>query len=223
MTDALVARALALLDRRERVIIGIAGCPGAGKSTVAEWLVGRLSAAVPTAWVPMDGYHLADSELIRLGRLGSKGAIETFDAHGYLSTLRRIRVETDNIVYAPEFDRSIEQPISGGMPVLPGTRIVVTEGNYLLDESAPWDRIRSELDEAWYVDIGDETRRARLVARHERFGKPHAEAVAWVDDVDEVNARRISATRHRANLVIGPDDISLTPVPVTAPPGEMLR
>lgn len=202
---ALVERVRVRAATGRRVIIGVVGCPGSGKSALAEALVRAIPGA---AWVPMDGYHLADSELERLGRRGRKGAIDTFDAYGYLALLRRIRTETGSIVYAPEFDRTLEQPIAGAIPVLPETAVVITEGNYLLDGDDPWSEVRGALDEVWYRDVDDELRRARLVARHVQFGKSEPDARAWVDAVDEPNAQRIIAGIVRADVVVRDLDLA---------------
>jgi pantothenate kinase len=198
--DDLPARVDRLLADRERVVVGIAGCPGAGKSTLASWLVSHLDPALRAVCVPMDGFHLADVELDRLGRRDRKGAIDTFDGHGYLALLARLRTETGNVVYAPGFDRTIEQPIAGQLPVFPESRVVVTEGNYLLDGTDPWSGVRGLLDEVWFCDVDDAVRRERLVRRHIQFGKTPEAARAWVLDVDERNAERIKATADRADL-----------------------
>ena len=152
-------------------------------------------------YVPMDGFHLADVELARLGRLGRKGAIDTFDVYGYLALLQRVRRSAE-IVYAPAFNREIEQPVAGSIPVAPDARLIVTEGNYLLDDDEPWPDVRRTLDEVWFVDVAPEERRRRLIARHIEFGKSPEQAQAWVRDVDEPNAERIERVRHKADLVI---------------------
>lgn len=207
--DELVRRAAALGVRaattRNPAILGITGEPGAGKSTLAELLIERLEADLPpasVARVQMDGFHLADAALERLGRRDRKGAIDTFDGWGYLAALRRLKAETDHTVYLPDFERTIEQPIAGSVAVGPSVHLIVTEGNYLLDAEEPWPAVRAELAEVWYVEIGDALRRERLVARHIRFGKSPGRARRWVDTVDEPNARRIRATRQRADLVV---------------------
>lgn len=202
--EDLAARVSALLGTEsERVILGITGTPGSGKTTLAQWIIDRFDDGTGNvAWIPMDGFHLADSELDRLGSLQRKGAIDTFDGFGYVATLRRIRNERANVVYAPEFDRTIEQPIAGGMAVRPSARLIVTEGNYLLDDSAPWDRVRQEVEEVWFCEVSPEVRRERLLARHIRFGKSPDDAADWIDRVDEVNAQRIAATSPRADLVV---------------------
>lgn len=193
------ARVEALLARQRRVILGITGPPGAGKTQVAQSVASTFDDAVH---VPMDGFHLADVELRRLGRLDRKGAIDTFDVDGYLALLVRIRAAPPDTVYAPAFDRDIEQPIAGSIPVPPNTRLVVTEGNYLLDDDSPWPVLSARLDEVWYVDVPREERRRRLIARHIEFGKSPEQAEAWVRDVDEPNAERIEKSRHKADLVI---------------------
>jgi len=200
--DQLVERAHGLAADG-RAILGITGPPGSGKSTLAALLADHLGAeGVAVANVPMDGFHLADDALVRLGRRGRKGAIDTFDGDGYLALLRRVRSETDRTVYAPAFERTIEQPIAGSIAVEPATRLVVTEGNYLLAEAEPWPAVRAALDAVWYCDADDELRLARLVARHVQFGKPEPEARRWVEQVDEVNTRLIVVTRATADLVI---------------------
>jgi pantothenate kinase len=187
----------------ERILLGICGAPGSGKSTLARLVVDALTAeGVAAAWVPMDGYHLADVELDRLGRRDRKGAIDTFDGAGYLSLLRRLGSPDEQIVYAPEFERDIEQPIAGAIPVFPDTRIVVTEGNYLLDDSPVWRDVPAALTEVWFADEDDVLRRSRLVERHVRFGKSRAEAEAWVAEVDEPNAVRIAARASSADAIV---------------------
>jgi pantothenate kinase len=150
----------------------------------------------------MDGFHLADDALVRLGRRDRKGAIDTFDGDGYLALLRRIRSETDRTVYAPAFERTIEQPIAGSIAIEPAVRLVVTEGNYLLAAADPWPAVRAALDEVWYCEADDDVRRQRLIARHVQFGKSEPAARRWVENVDAVNSRLIAATRESADLVI---------------------
>lgn len=189
-----------------RKVLGITGPPGAGKSTLAAHLVSRL--ADEAALVPMDGFHLAEAELRRLDRVHRKGAPDTFDPAGYAALLGRLRAPApDTVVYAPAFDRRIEEPVAGSIPVAPHTPLVVTEGNYLLLDDAAWAPVRALLDEVWYVDLDGTERIRRLIARHERFGRPRADAERFVHASDEANARTVAATRDRADLVItfGPD------------------
>lgn len=194
-----IARVEALLARERRVILGITGPPGAGKTRLARDITSSFDDAVH---VPMDGFHLADAELRRLGRLDRKGAIDTFDSYGYLALIERMRRRPKQMIYAPAFDRDIEQPIAGSIPVPPETRLVVTEGNYLLDDDAPWPAIAARLQQVWYVEVARAERHRRLVARHVEFGKTPQQAEAWVRDVDDPNAARVESTRAAADLVV---------------------
>jgi len=207
--DAVVERARAIAQQGGRRVIGIAGSPGAGKTTLAVALVRALAEGdggepLRVCHVPMDGYHLADVELHRLGRSERKGAPDTFDADGYAALLERVRTAgAAETVYAPAFDRDLEQPLAGSIPVLPETSLVVTEGNYLLLGEISWLRARAAMDEVWFCDLEDEeTRRARLVERHVRFGKTRAAAEAWVTQVDEPNAVLIAATARSADALV---------------------
>lgn len=199
----LVERVERLAAGRPRTLIGIAGLPGAGKTTVAVALVEDLRArGVAAAHVPMDGFHLADVALDALGRRGRKGAIDTFDADGYAALLARIRSGRGTTIWAPAFERDIEQPIAGSIAIPPETTVIVSEGNYLLAEQEPWPVIRELFDDVWFVEVDDPLRRERLVARHVRFGKTPAEAADWVERVDEVNARLIASSAGRADLAL---------------------
>ena len=203
--DALARDAIALVDNGSRAVLGIAGTPGAGKSTLVEELLLRIAAIKGDAWVahvPMDGFPLADAQLDRLGSRARKGAPDTFDAIGYAHLLERVVSETDSPIYVPGFDRTLEQPLAAALVVLPSARLVITEGNYLLLDDPQWARARAAMNAVWFVASEDSVRVERLVERHVRFGKTPAEASAWVAGTDQRNSDLVSPTVTRADRVI---------------------
>lgn len=200
--DELVHRARAM-SSTGRVVLGICGAPGAGKSTLAEQLVHRFGHEAVV--VPMDGFHLHDDELARLELSQVKGAPDTFDVAGYLALLRRLRTESGHTVYAPAFDRTRELAVAGAVAVHPDHRFVVTEGNYLLYDAPGWADVHGLLDEVWFVEADEETRLARLVDRHEAHGKPRDLAQRWATVSDQANADLVAGTGERADLVVRVD------------------
>jgi pantothenate kinase len=199
--DRLYGRVEALVARGARRILGVTGAPGSGKSTLAQQIVAHL--AERAVLVPMDGFHLANSELERLGRRGRKGAEDTFDSAGYVALLRRLRDQrAGEIVYAPEFRREVDESVGSAIPVFPEQPLIVTEGNYLLHDTGHWSNVRPLLDEVWFVEIDSEVRRERLVARHMRYGRSEHAARDWAALTDEPNAVLVAAKRARADLVV---------------------
>jgi pantothenate kinase len=211
----LLARARHLgASRTTPVVIGVVGAPGAGKTTLVESLVAELNRGTPDpeeqafAHVPMDGFHLSDQELTRLGVLDRKGAPETFDVDGYAALLHRLRLPREAVVYAPGFERTIEQPIAGVIPVFPSATTIITEGNYLLLDRPGWGEVRNQCTEVWFCEQDNDLRIQRLIERHIRFGKSPADAEAWVHTVDEKNARLIQATKANADLIVTLEEAS---------------
>ncbi|CAN7274946.1 nucleoside/nucleotide kinase family protein [Caballeronia sp. 15711] len=198
--DRFLVRLEQLVADGKRRILGLVGAPGAGKSTLAEAILEALPGRAVV--VPMDGFHLANIELERLGRASRKGAEDTFDSAGYVALLARLRAQRhDEMIYAPMFRREIEEPIAGAIPVMPDVPLVITEGNYLLLQQGEWKAVRPLLDEAWFVDVDQELRVQRLIARHVQFGRDEDAAREWVQRSDEVNAALINTTRGQADMV----------------------
>ncbi|HEX6340478.1 nucleoside/nucleotide kinase family protein [Umezawaea sp.] len=199
--DELLDRARGLVDTGERRLLGIGGAPGSGKSTLARRLVDALGA--DAALVEMDGFHLAQRELLRLRISERKGAPDTFDVAGYVDLLGRLKAAGPDIVYAPEFRREIEEPIACAVPIGPDVPLIVTEGNYLLLNYDKWKRVRIVLDEAWFLFIDDDLRVQRLIDRHLRFGRTLAEAEERVlHGTDHVNALMVNSSKSGADLLI---------------------
>jgi len=197
---ALVERARLLATAPTRRILGLTGAPGAGKSRLAGEIVDALGAAA--VLVPMDGFHLAEAELRRLRMQDRKGAIDTFDAGGFVALLRRLRDAGEPMVYAPTFRRDLEEAIAGAICVPSNVPLVVTEGNYLLSPDGEWAAVRGLLDEVWYVEPDDEDRLDRLIRRHMEFGRDFEAASAWARGTDQRNAELIDATKVWADLIV---------------------
>nr|WP_174844281.1 nucleoside/nucleotide kinase family protein [Cryobacterium adonitolivorans] len=218
--DLLARRVLDLLPVEGRIIVGIAGSPGAGKTTLADRVARRITelapagpdAAAPLAvHLPMDGFHLSNATLDRLGRHDRKGAIDTFDGWGFVALLRRLTAETDHPVYAPSFDRAVDEGVAGALVVEPGTRIVVVEGNYLLVDRKPWNLVPDLAAEVWFCETPGSERLQRLVARHERHGRNPEAARDWAENVDGANALLIERSAPRAALRVSGLDATVIP------------
>lgn len=185
---------------QDLVMLGIAGSPGSGKSTVAEQIVAAWGGEAQL--VPMDGFHLAQSVLANLGLAHLKGAPETFDSAGFLSLLDRVKSRgNDEVIYAPRFDRKIEEPIACALPIRPDTSVIVVEGNYLLLDDPQWRSVRSFLDFSCFLDVENDLRESRLVARHIEHGRTRSQALSWMARVDGPNAARVEASRRNADFV----------------------
>lgn len=177
-----------------RVLVGIAGEPGAGKSTIASW----IAASVPSSVVlPMDGFHLPQARLVELERRDRMGAPDTFDVDGFVAALAAVH-NSGTTVVAPGFDREIEESVPGQITIVQELRTVVVEGNYLLH----WPAVRELLDVTFFVDVDRDIRLERLEERHRRYGKSADAARAWARGPDEQNALLVRATVARADHVI---------------------
>lgn len=188
-----------------RLLVGLCGPPGVGKSTVAHTLAGLLGERAVV--LGMDGFHLANGTLDSLGLRDVKGAPETFDAHGFVALLRRVRrPAADEIIYAPAYDRSISAGVTGAFEIRPDHKIVLVEGNYLLMDG-PWEAVRPLLDVSVYLELDQDVRLRRLIDRHIRFGRTAEAAEEWVQRSDETNARKIEKTKQRADRVLDVEEI----------------
>jgi pantothenate kinase len=187
-----------LLDGQSpRTLIGIVGKPGAGKSTVVEEIQKRFDAN-EVSIIPMDGFHLSNEELISLGRRDRKGAPDTFDVDGFTSLLRGVKLNYQSEHKFPIFHREIEASMADEGLVPKESKVIVIEGNYLFSTEHNWEVVFSMLDHTWFIEIDDEVRIERLIARHIRYGKTPIEAENWSRGSDEANARFIELTAHRA-------------------------
>ncbi|MEU1813659.1 nucleoside/nucleotide kinase family protein [Streptomyces roseifaciens] len=202
-TWAADAWALAAADGRS--LLGIAGPPGAGKSTLARALVAevrRQHGAGSAAYLPMDGFHLSNAQLERLGLTGRKGSAPSFDVWGYADLLRRVTEERDRDVYVPDYDRTLHEPVAARHLVPPSARLVVTEGNYLACDEPGWRDARRYLAEVWYLETPDEVRQDRLLERQMTGGRDEVAARAWVQGNDGPNGEQVKASRRRCDRIL---------------------
>lgn len=196
-TFTTIDEAAAFIAESPHRVIGIAGAPGAGKSTIAAELRGHLPSA---ALLPMDGYHYPQARLVQLGRRERMGAPDTFDVPAFIDTLAALR-NSSTPVSAPGFDREIEEPVPDAITLEPEL-LTIVEGNYLLLDSGGWQHTAPLLDVTFFVQVDDALRRQRLIERHIRFGKSAPDARAWALGPDEANATLIAATASRADHTI---------------------
>ena len=199
LPDGVLERARALVELPGRTLLGVVGAPGVGKSTLTARLVAELGEDAVV--VPMDGFHLAQATLERLGRADRKGAPDTFDSAGFVALLGRLR-EANETVWVPEYRRDLRHGVTGAIEVPVSTPLVVVEGNYLLSDEAGFGPVRALLDETWFCELDDAVRIDRLVARHVATGKDPDFAREWVLGSDEANARLVAKTRGRADRVV---------------------
>ncbi|ROR44329.1 nucleoside/nucleotide kinase family protein [Kitasatospora cineracea] len=210
-----VARALGLLrgpgSGTGRTVLGLTGPPAAGKSTLAHLLIDEINrheGPDTAAYLPLDGFHLSNAQLDRLDLRPRKGAPETFDAHGYLALLQRVATDRFHEVYAPDFDRALDEPVAARHLIRPHTRLVITEGNYLAAPTTPWTDARALLRELWYVDADETTRDTRLLARHTTGGQDPTTARRRIDSNDRPNTAYVATTRAACDWVVHPGEFA---------------
>lgn len=182
-----------------RIIIALAGPPGAGKSTLSERLLAVLPAG-EAALVPMDGFHFDNGVLDRMGLRNRKGAPETFDCAGLAATLRRIRLGERDVA-VPIFDREADLARAGAAIVAADTRFVLVEGNYLLLDRTPWSEITPLFDLTIFIDVPLIELERRLLARWRDLGRSPEAVRAWVEGNDLPNARLVIEGSRQADIV----------------------
>ncbi len=208
--------AAAILERAgtsPRVLVAIAGPPGAGKSTISGGLLDALPGGSAVV-VPMDGFHFDDAVLERRGLRHRKGAPETFDFRGFALLLQRLRAGEPEVAI-PVFDRSLELSRAGAAIVDADVRFVLVEGNYLLLEEAPWSGLAGLFDLSIFIDVPRGELERRLTERWRRHGKTDEEGRAWIASNDMPNIERVLTRCRQPDLVV-----CFAPPSDAARPGE---
>jgi pantothenate kinase len=208
LTATAARRAVALArSAGDRVILGLVGPPGAGKSTLARAIVSYACDEMGEAWaacLPLDGFHLSKAQLQRLGRENRKGAPDTFDVDGYVALLSRVAADSGNDVYVPDYDRTVHEPIAARLVIPRQTQLIVTDGNYLALDAPGWREARKFIDHLWYVDAADDLRQERLVARQISGGRSEQAAWAWVESNDRPNGEVVKASKANCDRTVTP-------------------
>lgn len=202
--EGAIARVSSLLDSPHRFILGVIGKPGVGKSTFTQFLNEHVASEFLSI-LPMDGFHMSNEKLIELGRRDRKGAPDTFDVDDFAQSLALVKAGHGSAIRFPIFEREIEASIPDAGLIPAQAKLVVVEGNYLLHDDFGWEKIGNYLDESWFLDVDDELRMQRLIARHIQFGKTPDAANEWSRGTDEVNARLIEQSRSRATFTVALD------------------
>lgn len=204
LMDVTIADALKVLRDRAaagRIIVALAGPPGAGKSTLASELAKGLGAdGVSARVVPMDGFHLDDAVLDEMGWRARKGAPHTYDVDGLKTLLERLRREKAGEIYYPVFDRTTEIAHAAAARVSPDDRVVIVEGNYLLLDAPGWNDIARLFDVTIMVSAPISELERRLLGRWADLA-PDA-ARAKVEGNDLVNARLVISKSLGADMTI---------------------
>jgi pantothenate kinase len=198
LTDTILQRAA----ERSRFIVAIAGPPGAGKSTLSDALRDALIERGETAEIlPMDGFHMDNGILQQRGLLARKGAPETFDVRGFLDIVTAVR-KADQEVLVPVFDRSRELAIASARAIVPETRFILAEGNYLLLNEAPWTRLETSFDFSVFVGPTVEVVEQRLRDRWIGYGLDEAGISAKLYENDLPNGKRVVENLRDADIKI---------------------
>lgn len=211
--DRLAADVLDASTKRTRGVryfLGITGNPASGKSTLAHGLataVNRIVDADIAVVVPMDGFHLPNEVLHERGLYPLKGIPATFDAEGFVLLLKRLHERPYQTVGAPSFDHARHDPVYGEIIIRPYHRLIVVEGNYLLNAEPPWDQVRPLLDQVWHVDAPRGVITQRLLERHMGAGRSREDAEEKIASTDIPNAEIIEGARLRADRIIQPSNI----------------
>lgn len=174
----------------QRLIVGIAGAPGSGKSTVAREVARRLiQQKCQCIVVPMDGFHLDNAVLEAEGSRPRKGAPDTFDVQGFIRLIKAMKDGVD--VYAPIFDRTRDIAIAAAIAVPADMPVIIVEGNYLMFDADGWRDLAPLWDVTARLDVPLPELRARLIQRWLSLNYSRAVATRRAEGNDVPNAQAV--------------------------------
>ena len=201
--ESIATRVLQARGDKDRFLVAIAGPPASGKSTLSEALCKYLNGVVGlrSVVVAMDGFHLDNDRLDDLKLRHRKGAPETFDFEGFAHLVRRIGT-SDQTIYHPIFDRTLDKAIAGKGVIHPEDNLILVEGNYLLLDDQPWSNLASLFDYRIFIDSPVDVLRSRLIQRwlDQDFTLHDATARALANDLP--NAKRVCERLVKADRLI---------------------
>jgi pantothenate kinase len=187
-----------------RLILGVTGGPGGGKSIFCALLERVISMVapgrVPVIRVSLDGWHRPNHWLVERGLKDDKGLLKTFDVCSFVRALRRLRTQPS--LSLPRYDRNLHDPVEGGIRVRPRHRAALVEGNFLLYDGGPWRQISHLLDLSILLSRPLEEVRPQIIARHVRGGRSTENAENHFEKVDRPNYNLCMAMADRADHVI---------------------
>ncbi|NQT19750.1 MAG: hypothetical protein HQ592_08595 [Planctomycetes bacterium] len=205
-------------DPSRRLLAGVAGCPGAGKSIFAL-LLAEVVNALPqsgggacAAVVPLDGFHHTNAYLESHFVPGTdttlrkiKGRPDTFDVEAAIRAFTQLRSLSDELSL-PGYSRQFHEPVDHEIRIGKEDSIVIVEGNSLcMTKKGPWAQLSAMLDVKIFLDADREQCRDRLIRRHVRGGRSPEDAARHYEMVDLPNAVLIEKTMNAADILVKND------------------
>lgn len=199
----LIDKAQQAANDHKRFVLGIVGIPASGKSSLTVQLMEYIEAIAPSeaALLPMDGYHLTNHKLDELGLRDRKGSPHTFDAEGYVQAIEAVKPAGVSLSF-PVYDRAIHDPKPDAGQIESSHQLIVTEGNYLLLDQPPWDRLGQVINECWWLDTPTEQAKEWMIKRHVQGGRTEEDARSHYEHSDAANTQLILEHSREPDLII---------------------
>eukprot|EP01025_Chloroclados_australasicus_P038479 TRINITY_DN3965_c0_g1_i2.p1 TRINITY_DN3965_c0_g1~~TRINITY_DN3965_c0_g1_i2.p1 ORF type:complete len:301 (+),score=20.40 TRINITY_DN3965_c0_g1_i2:139-1041(+) len=191
----------------KRILIGIAGVPGGGKSTISSIVSNRINERIGediAKVLPMDGFHYTKAYLAQMENPEEarfrRGAHWTFDAKSFVDCVKRVTSEPT--VFAPSFEHGVGDPVDNDIRIDKKHVIVFVEGNYVLLGIEPWNQLKTLFDESWFVNCPLDEAMDRLFKRQTGNGVPVEISNKRISGNDRLNGELILDTQFMADVII---------------------